>query len=49
MELLDGFGFDGVPVPFYEVSPFSVGLHRATAGVHREGTLEEYASQVRGF
>jgi glycine amidinotransferase len=42
MELLEGYGFDVVPVPFYEVSPFGGGLHCATAEVCREGTLEAY-------
>jgi glycine amidinotransferase len=50
MELLDKHGFDVVPVPFYEVSPFGGGLHCATADVYREGELEDYfPNQVEGF
>lgn len=50
MELLDKHGFEVVPVPFYEVSPFGGGLHCATADVYREGTLEDYfPSQIEGF
>jgi glycine amidinotransferase len=50
MELLDKHGFEVVPVPFYEVSPFGGGLHCCTADVYREGTLEDYfPNQVDGF
>jgi len=50
MELLDKHGFDVVPVPFYDVSPFGGGLHCCTADVYREGTLEDYfPKQVEGF
>lgn len=50
MELLDKHGFEVVPVPFYEVSPFGGGLHCATADVYREGTLEDYfPKQIPGF
>jgi len=42
MELLDKHGFEVIPVPFYEVSPFGGGLHCSTADVYREGTLEDY-------
>jgi glycine amidinotransferase len=50
MELLDKHGFEVVPVPFYEVSPFGGGLHCATADVYREGTLQDYfPNQIEGF
>jgi glycine amidinotransferase len=50
MELLDKYGFEVIPVPFFEVSPFGGGLHCATADVHREGTLEDYFSkQIEGY
>jgi glycine amidinotransferase len=50
MELLDKHGFDVIPVPFYEVSPFGGGLHCATADVYREGTFEDYfPNQIEGF
>lgn len=50
MELLDKHGFEVIPVPFYEVSPFGGGLHCATADVYREGTLEDYfPNQIEGF
>lgn len=50
MELLDKRGFEVVPVPFYEVSPFGGGLHCATADVYREGTLMDYfPNQIEGF
>ncbi len=49
-ELLDSKGFNVIPVPFYEVSPFGGLLHCATADVYREGTLEDYfPNQVEGF
>ena len=50
MELLDKYGFEVIPVPFFEVSPFGGGLHCATADVHREGSLEDYfPNQIDGF
>ncbi|MCJ7621797.1 MAG: serine/threonine protein kinase, partial [Anaerolineae bacterium] len=50
MELLDKHGFEIVPVPFYEVSPFGGGLHCCTADVYREGTCGDYfPQQVQGF
>ncbi len=50
MELLDRHGFNVIPVPFYEVSPFGGGLHCATADVYREGTLQDYfPNQIEGF
>jgi glycine amidinotransferase len=50
MELLDKYGFEVIPVPFYEVSPFGGGLHCATADVYREGKLEDYfPNQIEGF
>jgi len=50
MELLDKHGFEVIPVPFYEVSPFGGGLHCSTADVYREGTLEDYfPKQIQGF
>jgi glycine amidinotransferase len=50
MELLDKYGFEVIPVPFYDVSPFGGGLHCATADVYREGTCEDYfPKQVGDF
>ena len=50
MELLDSYGFEVIPVPFYEVSPFGGGLHCATADVYREGTCQDYfPNQIEGF
>ncbi len=50
IEMLDKHGFEVIPVPFYEVSPFGGGLHCGTADVLREGTLEDYfPKQVEGF
>jgi glycine amidinotransferase len=50
MELLDKHGFEVIPVPFYEVSPFGGGLHCATADVYREGSCEDYfPNQIKGF
>jgi len=50
MELLDKYGFEVIPVPFFEVSPFGGGLHCATADVYRAGTLKDYfPKQNDGF
>ena len=50
MALLDRYGFEVIPVPLFEVSPFGGGLHCATADVYREGTLEDYfPKQIDGF
>jgi len=50
IELLDKNGFEVIPVPFYEVSPFGGGLHCGTADVYREGTFEDYfPKQMPGF
>ena len=50
MELLDKYGFEVIPVPLFEVSPFGGGLHCATADVYREGSLEDYfPKQIVGF
>ena len=50
MELLDRYGFEVIPVPLFEVSPFGGGLHCATADVYREGGLEDYfPKQADGF
>jgi glycine amidinotransferase len=50
MELLNKYGFEVVPVPFYDVSPFGGGLHCCTADVYREGTCEDYfPNQIEGF
>jgi len=50
IELLDKNGFEVIPVPFYEVSPFGGGLHCGTADVYREGTFEDYfPKQMSGF
>ncbi|MFC2031332.1 serine/threonine protein kinase, partial [Chloroflexota bacterium] len=50
MELLDGHGFEVIPVPFYAVAAFGGGLHCSTADVYREGALEDYfPMQVTGF
>ena len=50
MELLDKYGFEIIPVPFYDVAAFGGALHCATADVYREGTLEDYfPKQIQGF
>ena len=50
MELLDKHGFNVIPVPLYDVSPFGGGLHCGTADVYREGSMEDYfPKQVDGF
>lgn len=50
IELLDKHGFEVVPVPFYDVSPFGGGLHCCTVDVHRSGTMEDYfPNQIDGF
>ena len=50
IELFDKYGFEVIPVPFYEVSPFGGGLHCGSADVYREGTCEDYLpKQVEGF
>jgi glycine amidinotransferase len=50
MEQLHKLGFDVIPVPFWDVSPFGGGLHCATADVYREGTLEDYfPNQIPGY
>lgn len=50
IELLDQNGFEVIPVPFYEVSPFGGGLHCGTADVYREGSFEDYfPKQVQVF
>lgn len=50
MEQLDKLGFEVIPVPFWDVSPFGGGLHCATADVYREGTCEDYfPKQIEGF
>ena len=49
-EMLYKKGFEVIPVPFYEVSPYGGGLHCGTADVHRDGTLEDYfPKQIPGF
>ncbi|MGB9437964.1 MAG: hypothetical protein WCB15_08485 [Desulfobacterales bacterium] len=50
MKLFDKYGFEVIPVPLFEVSPFGGGLHCATADVCREGSLEDYfPRQIDGF
>jgi len=50
IELFDKHGFEVIPVPFYEVSPFGGGLHCGSADVYREGIFEDYLpKQVEGF
>ena len=50
MEMFDKHGFEVVPVPFYNVSPFGGGLHCCTADVYREGDCEDYfPKQIDGF
>ena len=50
MELFDKYGFEVIPVPFYDVSAFGGGLHCGSADVCREGTCEDYfPKQVEGF
>lgn len=49
-ELLDRLGFNVLPIPFYDVSPFGGGLHCSTCDVHREGSLEDYLPmQIEGY
>ncbi len=50
MEQLDKFGFEVIPIPFWDVAAFGGGLHCATADVYREGTCGDYfPKQVEGF
>jgi glycine amidinotransferase len=50
MEQFDKLGFDVVPVPLWEVSPFGGGLHCATADIYREGDLVDFfPNQIPGF
>ena len=50
MEQLNKLGFEVIPVPFWDVSPFGGGLHCATADVYREGSCEDYLpKQVKDF
>jgi len=50
MEQFDKLGFEVIPVPFWDVSPFGGGLHCATADVYREGTYQDYfPKQIPGF
>ncbi|MCH7587114.1 MAG: serine/threonine protein kinase [Chloroflexi bacterium] len=50
MEQFDQLGFNVIPVPFWDVSPFGGGLHCATVDVYREGKLEDYfPKQIAGF
>ena len=47
---IEGFGFDVIPVPFWEVAAFGGGLHCATADVYREGTCKDYfPNQIEGY
>ena len=49
-DLLDSKGYNVIPVPFYEVSPFGGGLHCATADVYQESDFENYfPRQISGF
>jgi glycine amidinotransferase len=50
LELLDKYGIEVIPVPFYNVASLGGGLHCGTADVYREGTLEDYLpKQIEGF
>ncbi len=50
MEQLDQYGFEVIPVDFFEVSPFGGGLHCATVDIFREGDCEDYfPKQIKGF
>ena len=50
MEQLDKLGFNVIPVPFWDASPFGGGLHCATVDVNREGELEDYfPKQIAGY
>lgn len=50
MEQLDKLGFEVIPVPMWDTSPFGGGLHCATADVYREGACEDYfPRQIAGF
>lgn len=50
LELLDQYGIEVIPVPFYNVASLGGGLHCGTADVYREGKLEDYCpKQIEGF
>jgi glycine amidinotransferase len=50
MEQLDKLGFEVIPIPFWDVTPFGGGLHCATADVYREGTMQDYfPRQIPGY
>jgi glycine amidinotransferase len=50
MEQFDKLGFNVIPVPLWDVSPFGGGLHCATADIYREGALEDFfPHQISGF
>lgn len=44
IDMLRGWGFDPVPVPFQAYYPFGGGFHCATLDVRRRGALESYFS-----
>ena len=39
---LTRYGFEVIPVPFWDVAPFGGGLHCATVDIYREGRMEDY-------
>lgn len=41
-ELLDEYGFEVVPVAFYNAACFSGSLHSTTVDVYQEGTYDDY-------
>ena len=50
MEQLDQYGFEVIPVDFFDVGPFGGGLHCATVDIFREGNCEGYfPKQIEGF
>lgn len=42
IEMLKGWGFEPIPVPFQAFYPFGGGFHCATLDVRRRGTLQSY-------
>lgn len=47
-EQLDRYGFEVVPVPFWDVAPFGGGLHCATLDIERDGAMEDYFPRPYG-
>ena len=50
VDQLDKYGFEVIPVDFFDVAPFGGGLHCATTEIFREGKCEDYfPKQIPGF